>query len=66
MIIFLKIAQLNIGWSHSIAGNITYQLNCSVYVATGGHFCATLIKIQIHLIAVYLIEKSNRRLRKDG
>ena len=31
--------------------DINYQLNSSVYAAIGGHCYATLIKIDIHLIA---------------
>ena len=31
--------------------DINYQLNFSIYVATGGHCYATLIKTDIHLIA---------------
>ena len=31
--------------------DINYQLNSSIYVAIGGHYCATLIKTDIHLIA---------------
>ena len=30
---------------------MTYQLNFSIYVATGGHCYVTLIKTDIHLIA---------------
>ena len=36
---------------HFIIDDINYQLNFSVYVATGGHCYATLIKTDIHLIA---------------
>ena len=34
-----------------ITDDINYQLNSSIYVATGGHCNATLIKTDIHLIA---------------
>ena len=34
-----------------IIDDINYQLNSSVYVATGGHCYVTLIKTDIHLIA---------------
>ena len=36
---------------HFIIDNINYQINSSVYVANGGHYYVSLIKIHIHLIA---------------
>ena len=33
---------------HFIIDDINYQLDSSFYVDTGGHCCATLIKIHIH------------------
>ena len=36
---------------HFIIDDIKYQLNFPIYVATGGHCYATLIKTDIHLIA---------------
>ena len=48
MIIFFTTAELNIAQSHSIADDINYQLNCSVYVATGIH---AMPHFHIHLIA---------------
>ena len=38
-------------FKHFIIDDINYQLNFSIYVATGGHCYATLIKTDIHLIA---------------
>ena len=36
-------------FSNSPYNNINYQLKSSIYVATGGHCYATLIKTDIHL-----------------
>ena len=44
------VASLELGPYFTIY-NINYQLNSSIYVAIVGHCYATLIKIQIHLIA---------------
>ena len=38
-------------FKHFIIDDINYQLNFSIYVATGGHCYATLNKTDIHLIA---------------
>ena len=38
-------------FKHFIIDDINYQLNFSIYVATGGHCYATFIKADIHLIA---------------
>ena len=38
-------------FKHFIIDDINYQLNSSIYVATGGHYYATLIKTHYHLIA---------------
>ena len=45
-----KASLLGLG-PHFIIDDINYQINSSVYVANGGHYCARLIKIHIHLIA---------------
>ena len=37
---------------HFITHDINYKINSSVYVASGGHYYARLIKIHIHLIAL--------------
>ena len=41
----------DISFKHLIIDDINYQLNSSVYVSIGGPCYATLIKIDIHLIA---------------
>ena len=45
-----KASLLGLG-PHFIIDDINYQINSSVYVASGGHYYARLIKIHIHLIA---------------
>ena len=45
-----KASLLGLG-PHFIIEDINYQINSSVYVANGGHYYASLIKIHIHLIA---------------
>ena len=49
-----KASLLGLG-PHFIIDDINYQINSSVYVANGGHYCVRLIKIHIHLIAFYRI-----------
>ena len=45
-----KASLLGLG-PHFIIDDINYQINSSVYVANGGHYFASLIKIHILLIA---------------